>query len=644
MLNVAFYPTSHGFGHASRISALVNEFLKLGAECHIISDRPEFLFPKDYHVHLHKRSTDTGMFQTTWQTPDIEKTFSVLANLWQKKKKIVDKEVEFLLDNDIELVIVDIPFFPIIAANEVNIPVIGITNFDWHFNYREVIDLTPNKDDIKIILDEMYDIYQKLDYSIILPFSNSDSVKALPNQYKFGNLCKTINPNRESLCNRFNIAEDKIIALISFGGILSDLSNFETLISDENYVFLTNTKIGDYDNVRILPRDLNYSEIISSCDVVITKVGYSTLAECCAAGTYLCYSARNNFPEDKPLLAGLKRYSNSQRFYIHDNGIEINLPSIKPEKKIIKEYQSENYEICKFIYSKFYENKRKMKAIIDFGTNNSTMIVYENDDVQNIVLRSVKITGIGKGLEDNIISRKAILNSVDILVEQVNICNQLGVQDVRIIVTNIGRIAANFQDYIDEFKCYSSIKLEIISADEESLLGAKSSLKIMNEESFYNVDIGGSSTEISYISNGKIEFYHSFPFGIILFYNKYKKETKNIYFNIEQDIENFLRDIHFDTDKNDKLCGIGKLFQNLYLISEGYEQFINFSDLKIVEVESFIRKLDNQRILYPKFIDIDKKEIDYTILEISRAIVRVLLKIFKSRLLYINPLGIEGGV
>jgi len=189
-MKIAFYVTSHGFGHASRISALVTEFIKFGCDCYIITDRPKFLFPKESsYCHIIERQTDTGMIQDTWKAPSVTETFSKLEEFWSHKEEIVDLECTFLLEKGIELLVVDIPYIPILAAKRLNIPVYAITNFDWYFNYIELVDKATPSSILKILM-EIKTIYQQCDKSYILPFSNEKSVQALPNQIKCGNLAK----------------------------------------------------------------------------------------------------------------------------------------------------------------------------------------------------------------------------------------------------------------------------------------------------------------------------------------------------------------------------------------------------------------------------------------------------------------------
>ncbi len=649
-MRIALYVTSHGFGHASRVSALSQELIKLGCDCYIVTDRPKFLFPKETSFcHIFSRATDTGMIQDTWKVPSVKKTFTELRNLWQNKESIIQRESSFLKEKAIDLVIVDIPFLPIEAAKRLDIPVFAITNFDWYFNY---VKLTDNNTDPEIlsIIEEIKQIYSKCDESYILPFSNKDSVEALPRQKKCGNLAKSSISQRDKVCQQFDIDPNKKLALITFGGIMSDISYFSNLTNNKDYVFLTNSPIGKADNIVLLPRDYDYSLLISSCDVVITKVGYSTLAETCAVGTYLCYATRDNFPEDVPLVEELKHYPNSQHFKLLDNKIEIDLPKGQINKEIIPRFTLHNREIALEIISSFIKFKYDhLGAVIDFGTNNSTLLIYSQAEKQaQIAYYDIRITGIGMNINNGILNTKSIDKAFKELAIQLELCKKLNLIP-HILVTNIGRISSNFHTFEDLINRKYKVIWEVISPEREAKLGVVSSLNSENIEcDFYNIDIGGSSTEISLIRKGRIENLISLPIGILLYYQKFEKTRLNfeqISELIQQEIEEMIDDKDFPLKKGSCMYGIGKVFQNLACIYEGKDHYQHFYNLKHFDLQDFMFALHdmiNHKSKY-NYHDYNGKKLNDTIFYISLAILQALNNVLHTDKLVVNPLGLEFG-
>lgn len=649
-MKIALYVTSHGFGHASRIAALTKEFIRFGCDCYIISDRPSFLFPQEgSFCHIIKRKTDTGMVQQNWKVPSVDETFQELLQLWQDKDKIVEREIKFLNEYAIDFVIVDIPYLPILAAKKSNLPVYGITNFDWYFNYLELVTEETNHKIIRII-EEIRGIYSLCDKSYILPFSNEKSVQAMPNQIKCGNLAKYTPSSREEVCKRFKIQSNKKIALITFGGIMSDIAYFESLTKNTEYVFLTNSPLGSSDNVILIPRDFDYSLLISACDVVITKVGYSTLAETCAAGTYLCYATRDNFPEDQALVSELKYYNNCQHFKILDNSIDICLPKGEITKHYDSRFKLENSNIALNILSSYLkDNFSNLGAVIDFGTNNSTLLVYSTDNLNHeVCFYDIRITGIGLNINQGIINKRSMTKAFNELSIQLDICQALGIV-AHILVTNIGRISTNFNHFEDLINEKYNVIWEVITPDREAKLGVLSSLNIENIEcDFYNADIGGSSTEISLIKQGKIVELISLPVGILLYYQRFKESRFNfeqISEIIQQEIEDILGQNDFPLKEGSCIYGVGKVFQNLACIYEGKDHYEHFYKLKNFDLQDFLFYLHdmiNHKSKY-NYHDYNGKKLNETIFYISLAILQALNNVLHTNKLVVNPWGLEFG-
>lgn len=648
-MKIALYVTSHGFGHASRMCALTIELMKFGCECYIISDRPEFLFPVENSLCHHvNRQTDTGMFQDNWKTPDVEATFIALQEFWSKKDEFIQREKEFLRNEGIDFVIVDIPPLPIVAAKELNLPVLAITNFDWYFNYNEVVT-DQTEESIKQIIAEIYAIYQTCDKSYILPFSNFKSVESLPNQVQCGNLAKLSKPNREKICQEFKLDKSKKLALITFGGITSDISYFETLTANKEYIFLTNSPIGEADNVVLLPRNYDYSLLISSCDVVITKVGYSTLAETCGAGTYLCYAGRDNFPEDEPLIGELKHYPHSQHFELTDGKLNLELPKGEVKKQHLERYRLKNEEIALAMLTEIINRHQNIAAVIDFGTNNSTLLIYSLDKSNyKVIHKDIRVTGIGYKLEDNRLAPRSINKALKELSVQLKLCATLNIVP-HILVTNIGRIAENFEEFKSLVNKSHSVTWELLTAKCEAHLGNKSSLFLTADQGeFYNLDIGGSSTEISLLNNTQVVDSISLDCGILKYYNLYKDKRLNfeqISELIQIDLESQLSEVEFIKHECSLMIGIGKVFQNLACI---YHDFIHFkpsSEVRFYDLQEFLSKLHNlinYKLTY-NYHDYDGKKLDIKIFYISLAIVQGLSNTLNTEQLGVNPFGLELG-
>lgn len=90
------------------------------------------------------------------------------------------------------------------------------------------------------------------------------------------------------------------------------------------------------------------------------------------------------------------------------------------------------------------------------------------------------------------------------------------VADYRACATSAMRDAKNGRDIIKKIAKETSMKLEIISGDEESQIVYDTHLSLMSGPGNYlYVDVGGGSTEVTLMSNGERIYSHSYNVGTI---------------------------------------------------------------------------------------------------------------------------------
>lgn len=158
-------------------------------------------------------------------------------------------------------------------------------------------------------------------------------------------------------------------------------------------------------------------------------------------------------------------------------------------------------------------------AAMDLGTNTFRILIseYTGDKLKNIY-RETNITRLGEGLnKDYLINDSAVNRSTEILKKYKSISEQYGVSKVVATGTSAFRNALNSDKIVSYFREEAGIDIEVITGEKEAALTVKGVLECMNQklDSFYHMDIGGGSTEISLIVNGKIEFSVSIELGVV---------------------------------------------------------------------------------------------------------------------------------
>lgn len=158
MVNVCFYVTGHGLGHATRSLELIRSLLQHQYVVHIVSPVNEDFFVKslDYDKSMatlfhHSRSLDSGAIQTGPLNVDPHKTLDAYYHIHKNREELLRYEVAWLTQTSIDIVIVDATPLGCIAGRMADKYVVLVTNFSWDYIYQEMYKTLqqPNDHDMK---------------------------------------------------------------------------------------------------------------------------------------------------------------------------------------------------------------------------------------------------------------------------------------------------------------------------------------------------------------------------------------------------------------------------------------------------------------------------------------------------------------
>ena len=76
---------------------------------------------------------DFGVVHSTGLQTDVKATKDELISLFSRRNEIVEREVSWLREQEIDFALLDIPFLAIEACDYAGVPVFAISNFDWFF-------------------------------------------------------------------------------------------------------------------------------------------------------------------------------------------------------------------------------------------------------------------------------------------------------------------------------------------------------------------------------------------------------------------------------------------------------------------------------------------------------------------------------
>jgi len=332
--------TDHGFGHATRTAAVVAE---IQAQCPdlsviIATTSPRWLLESYIYKNFshRQRAFDVGVIQADSLQIDKAATRSKINEIRDRSAEIVAEEVEFLQSNQVDLIFADIP--PLVAgiAKAAEIPCWMAGNFGWDFIYRDW------GKDYAEITDWAAELYGQCDRLFRLPFYEPmTSFTKSHSQNQVFDVGLTGGYPRYSpaeMRSHLNLLPDKFTVLLTFGGLSLNQIPYHNLSLFPDWQFITfNRHAPELANlIRIDSQTLRPVDIMPICDRIVSKPGYSTLAEAYRTNVPFICMTRDGFLESQTLIAGVSDYTNhlviSPEDFYQTNWDFLNMPLHPPIK------------------------------------------------------------------------------------------------------------------------------------------------------------------------------------------------------------------------------------------------------------------------------------------------------------------------
>jgi hypothetical protein len=309
MNHIAAYITGHGFGHATRMAAVIGALVEHVPDLRvsIVSTAPEWLFRLNLSApfRLRPRALDVGVVQRDSIRLDAPGTLAAYAQALEHQDAAITEEVASLRRESVDLVIADIPpaAFPI--ARRAGIPGVGIGNFSWDWIYADYVRDRPAYD---YLLAAIREAYGQADLFLRLPFHGP--CDAFPVVRDIPLVARRSGRSRQEIRSRLGLSDTRPVILLSFGGFDLAGIDFDAVGHLDEYLFLTTqTPPRPVPNVRVAaPDGLRYEDLVAQADAVITKPGYGIVSDCLGNRIPVLYTSRGEFAEYARLVEGLKRF------------------------------------------------------------------------------------------------------------------------------------------------------------------------------------------------------------------------------------------------------------------------------------------------------------------------------------------------
>jgi hypothetical protein len=305
MGRVAYVVSSHGFGHAARACAVMAEMHLQRSEIHfeVFTEVPKWFFSESLPAcfSYHRYASDVGLVQCSPLVEDLEATSGLLDRHRYDDPDTVGKLAAGLRRLGCSVVIADISPIGLAAAVKAGIPSVLVENFTWDWIYLNYPD-GPSR--LRRHGRNMGEIFASANLRI-----QTDPVcEPLPMAERVEPVARHPRSQRVTARAALGVPADEPMIVVSMGGVpwnYRDFADFDH--SDGAWIVVPGgSERVAHRSGRILKLpfhcDSYHPDLVAASDLVVSKLGYSTVAEAYQAGTALAYVERPRFPES-PILS-----------------------------------------------------------------------------------------------------------------------------------------------------------------------------------------------------------------------------------------------------------------------------------------------------------------------------------------------------
>jgi len=241
-------------------------------------------------------------------------------------------------------------------------------------------------------------------------------------------------------------------------------------------------------------------------------------------------------------------------------------------------------------------------AGVDIGSNSFRLIIADVEDnkLLKIVHEERTITRLAEGLiETGRLKKENIDKSVEVLSYFRKKIDEFGINKYKFIATSAVREAENASIFLDKL-AEKGININVIDGKYEGVLtfhGVNAAIDISGENVLI-FDIGGGSSELIFVENGKVKTVESTELGVVKLSNLYDFNgivDGNILSSVENHVKKVLNNFYFSKEVVQKAVATAGTATTLAAIDMGLADYdykkVNGYTIDISKIKSILKEL-----------------------------------------------------
>ena len=305
---VAVVVSAHGFGHAARACAVIEALAERRPDLHfeIITTVPRWFFAQSLTApfSLHRFTTDVGLVQRTPLEEDLDATADRLDRLLAGGGRL-ERLAERIGRLRCRAVLADIAPLGIAAARRLGIPAVLVENFTWDWIYDGYGGREPR-------LAQHGAALAALSATADLHVQTEPACRPVASALAVPPVARQRRAAPAAVRRSLGIPDEARLVVLTMGGVGW---TYRGLASAERHRRAWFAVPGGAQRRRrrgrvvLLPfhSELYHPDLVQAADVVVGKLGYSTVAETYHARAAMAFISRPRFRESEVLAEFVRR-------------------------------------------------------------------------------------------------------------------------------------------------------------------------------------------------------------------------------------------------------------------------------------------------------------------------------------------------
>ncbi|HEU4708313.1 MAG TPA: hypothetical protein VFS17_03285 [Methylophilaceae bacterium] len=299
--------SGHGYGHVAQTAPVLNALsrlvpdLRLTVRTSIPSAHLKSRIAVEFH-HI-EESVDPGMEMHTALEVDTDASMRAYARFHENWERRLQDEAQRIAGLSPDLVLSNVAYLPLAGAARKGIPAIAMCSLNWADIFHHFCADRVGAQEILQQIEQAYlqaDTFLRLTPAMPMPW--------LKNQLTLEPVAQRGSNRRPEIDDRLKLGPGDKLVLASMGGIGMELP-VERWPALPGVFWLVPDGQGARTDMRpVGTLGMEFSDIIASCDLLLTKPGYGSFVEAASSGVPVLYAKRGAWPEQDDLIAWLQQH------------------------------------------------------------------------------------------------------------------------------------------------------------------------------------------------------------------------------------------------------------------------------------------------------------------------------------------------